>query len=169
MLAAAATAHHRDAGASSDRRDSGRGARGGARLGRHRCWGRDDGKADVTWFVDEGGLVSVIFIVVLLVLVAYPAGCRCFGVPGVEIVCGDLQGCELQPTRARPHYCFSWQRRRRQMRRRCVLLAIGHGSGRTRSCSEDIAARLADARRNVREEIYTYQISNTYVNMKIDR
>lgn len=40
MLAAAATAHHRDAGASSDRRDSGRGARGGARLGRHRCWGR---------------------------------------------------------------------------------------------------------------------------------
>lgn len=40
MLAAAAIAHHRDARASSDRRDSGRGARGGARLGRHRCWGR---------------------------------------------------------------------------------------------------------------------------------
>jgi hypothetical protein len=27
---------------------------------------------DVTWLVDEGGLVSVIFVVVLLVLVAYP-------------------------------------------------------------------------------------------------
>jgi hypothetical protein len=84
--------------------------------------------------VDEGGLVSVIFVAVLLVLVAYPVA--------VEIVGGDLQGCERQPRRGR---LLSWQRQQRQMRRRCVLSAIGHGLGRTRSCSEDNATRLADA------------------------
>lgn len=56
-----------------------------------------------------------------------------------------LTSTRQTPWRARPRYCFSWQRRRRQMRRRCVLSAIGHGLGRTCSCSEDNATRLADA------------------------
>lgn len=96
MLAAAAIAHHRDARASSDRRDSGRGARGGARLGRHRCWGRRQ----------QGGrhVVCRRGWACLSYLHRCAPGtrripCRCFGVPDVEIVGGDLQGCELQPTR----------------------------------------------------------------------